>query len=214
MRILLLSVNSRTFFYDQLVVPFGLSCLGSYVQDRGYTIKGIEMNSPPEMIPERYLKVDRQLLDEITQYVPDLIAMSTYAENIHNVLFWAETIKGSLPETTILVGGNHASYIAEEILVKCPAVDAVVRFEGEIPFEQICRKIENNNKNFHDVPSITYRGNGTIVENQAIGLIPDLNILPPLNRDFFPVLQKQNSFKRLVNKGDTEIGRASCRERV
>jgi anaerobic magnesium-protoporphyrin IX monomethyl ester cyclase len=191
-KILLLSVNSQTFFYDQLVIPFGLASLGSYVQDDGHIIKGIEMNTPPEMIPHRYLNVDRRLLDEITQYAPDLVAMTTYAENIHNVLFWAEKIKQKLPETTIVVGGNHASYIAREILEKCPAVDVVVRFEGEVPFRQLCDKVEKDDKNYDDVPSITYRKNGEIVENELVELMPDLNVLPVLNRDFFASHRSSN----------------------
>jgi anaerobic magnesium-protoporphyrin IX monomethyl ester cyclase len=185
MKILLLSVNSQTFFYDQLVIPFGLVSLGSYVQGDGHIIKGMEMNASPEMMPARYLNVDGRLLGEITQYAPDLVAMTAYAENIHNVLFWAETIKQKLPEATIAVGGNHASYIAGEILGKCPAVDVVVRFEGEVPFRQLCEKVEKNDRNYDDVPSITYRKNGKVVENELVGLIPDLDALPPLNRDFF-----------------------------
>jgi hypothetical protein len=35
--------------------------------------------------------------------------------------------------------------------------------------------------------------------------VPPLKANDTLNRDFFPVLQKQHSFKRLVNKGDTEL---------
>ncbi len=185
MKILLLSVNSRTFFYSQVVIPFGLVSLGSYVQDGGHIIRGIEMNTPPEMISQRYLNIDRRLLDEIQQYDPDLVAMSTYAENIHNVLFWSETIKKSLPKTRIVLGGNHASYIAREILEKCSAVDIIVRFEGEVPFKELCNKIEKNDGNYDDIPSITYRKNGKICENEPIGLIDDLNSLPPLNRDFF-----------------------------
>jgi hypothetical protein len=53
--ILLLSVSSMSFFYDQLVIPFGLA---SYIENNEYNIKGINMNSPPERIMERYLKID------------------------------------------------------------------------------------------------------------------------------------------------------------
>jgi radical SAM superfamily enzyme YgiQ (UPF0313 family) len=185
MKVLLLSVNSETFFYSQVVIPFGLASLGSYVQQDGHIIKGIEMNSPPELIPGRYLNVDRRLLDEITRFSPDLVAMSVYAENVHNVMFWAETIKRALPETTVAAGGNHASYIAKEMLEKCLAIDVIVRFEGEIPFRQLCDRLEKNNKNYDDIPNITYRKNGNIIENEVAGLIPDLDTLPRINRDFF-----------------------------
>lgn len=185
MKILLLNVNSYSFFYGQLVIPFGLASLGSYVEDDGYTLKGIEMNSPPERIPMRYLNIDQELLKEITEYSPDIVAMSSYASNMYNILFWAEMIKKALPQVCIVVGGNHASYIAREILDKCPSIDIVARFEGEIPFKMICRSIHENNHDYSKIPNIVYRKDGGIVENGQIELIENIDLLPTLNRKYF-----------------------------
>ena len=185
MKILLLNINSYNFFYGQLVIPFGLASLGSYVEGEGYTIKGIDMNTPPERIPLRYLHLDEELLEEIKEYSPDLVAMSSYASNMHNILFWAEAVKMVLPKTCIVVGGNHASYIAGEVLEKCPAIDMVVRFEGEISFKMICGHIDKDNRNCSDIPNITYRKEKKVAENAQIGLIENLDLLPPLNRGYF-----------------------------
>lgn len=185
MKILLLNVNSYSFFYGQLVIPFGLASLSSYVEDEGYTVKGIEMNSPPERIPMRYLNVDQELLKEIIEYSPDIVAMSSYASNMYNILFWAEVIKKALPHVCIVVGGNHASYIAREILEKCPAIDVVAGFEGEIPFKMICKSIHENNHDYSGIPNIVYKNDGKIVENAQIGLIENIDLLPTLNRKYF-----------------------------
>ena len=184
-RILLLSVSSTSFFYEQLVIPFGLVSIGSYVDNPGYEIKGIEMNSPPHKIMHRYLKVDHEILDQIIGYNPDLIAMSTYATNMYNVMFWAEEIKRNVPESFIVVGGNHVSYMAKECLEKCRGIDAAVRFEGELPFKMLCEKLYNKDSDFSPVPSLSYRQNGKILENPQAELINDLNSLPILNRTFF-----------------------------
>ena len=193
MKILLLNVNSYSFFYGQLVIPFGLASLGSYVENEGYTIKGIEMNSPPERIPMRYLNVDQELLKEITEYSPDIVAMSSYASNMYNILFWAEVIKKALPQTCMVIGGNHASYIAREILEKCPAIDIVARFEGEIPFKMICRNIYENNHDHSKIPNIAYRKDGKNVENGQIGLIENIDLLPSLKRKYFENLKEKQS---------------------
>jgi len=185
LKILLLSVNSEAFFYDQLVIPFGLISLASYIDNNNTVIKGIEMNIPPNKILKRYLRIDNDLLQEIKDFSPNIVAMSTYASNIYNVLFWANILKTQLPNCFILVGGNHASYISEEILKKCPGIDIVVKFEGEIPFKMICEKIYNDNYDFLDVPNITYRLNGIIKQNPQIDLIKDLSNLPILNREYF-----------------------------
>lgn len=185
MKILLLSVNSNSFFYDQVVIPFGLISLGSYVENEDYEIKGIEMNTPPDKISKRYLKVDKDLIKEIKEFSPKIIAMSTYASNIYNVLFWAKTIKKELPNSFIVIGGNHASYIATECLKKCSGIDMIVRFEGEIPFKMICEKVKEKDYDFSSIPNITYRLNGKIKNNPQMDLIKDLSSLPNLNREFF-----------------------------
>ncbi len=199
LKVLLLSVNSDIFFYEQLVIPFGLISLGSYIDQDDYEIKGIEMNVPLNKITKRYLKVDKELLSTIEDFSPDIVAMSTYASNIYNVLFWANIIKKNLPNSLITIGGNHASYIAKECFKKCTGLDIVIRFEGEIPFKMICEKIKNKDYDFSEVPSITFRENGEIKENPQIGLIKDLSSLPLLNRDYF----KDNSkFKNKVYHAD------------
>ena len=185
MKILLLSVNSESFFYDQVVIPFGLISLASYVDKDNYEIKGIEMNSPPEKTLKRYLQIDDDLIEEITCFLPDIVAISTYASNMYNVLYWTKVIKRKLPNCFIIIGGNHASYIAKECIKKCPELDIVVRFEGEIPFQMICEEIEKKTYNFSKIPNVTYRENGVIKENPQTDLIKDLNSLPNLKRNYF-----------------------------
>jgi len=193
MKLLLLNVNAYSFFYGQLVIPFGLASLGTYVEGKGYTIKGIDMNTPPERIPLRYLHLDEELLGEIEKFSPDMVAMSSYASNMHNILFWAEDVKRALPHTCVVVGGNHASYIAREVLEKCHAIDIVVRFEGEIPFKMICERIDEDNRNYSDIPNITYRKGNKVAENAQIGLIKNLNALPPLNREYFETAKEKEN---------------------
>jgi len=185
LNILLLSVNSTSFFYDQIVIPFGLVSIASYVDNPNYDIKGIELNQPPKKIMQRYLKVDNDILDQIKDFRPDIVAMSTYASNMHNVAFWANTIKDHLPQTFVVVGGNHVSYIAEECLQKSKGIDGVIRFEGEIPFKKLCENLCNKTNDLSDVPNLTYRSNGRIIENHEADLIDDLKLLPVLKRTYF-----------------------------
>jgi anaerobic magnesium-protoporphyrin IX monomethyl ester cyclase len=185
-RILLLSVSSTSFFYEQVVIPFGLVSLASFVDRPEYQIRGIEFNWPPEKIRQRYLKIDDELLNQIVEYKPHVVAMSTYASNMYNVLFWADAIKQKLPKCFVVIGGNHASYIAKETLTKCPSVDAVVRFEGEIPFKKLCEKLSAGNSDFSDVPNLTYRRGSEILENSENVLLENIESLPIIKRGYFP----------------------------
>ncbi|MBU1196101.1 MAG: B12-binding domain-containing radical SAM protein [Proteobacteria bacterium] len=184
-RLLLLSVSSTSFFYEQLVLPFGLVSLGSYVDGPDYEIKGIEMNRPAHKVLQRYLNVDEEVMSRIVDFSPDIVAMSTYSSNMYNVLFWTKTIKQRLPDAFIVIGGNHASYMAQESLEYCSGLDAVIKFEGEIPFKALCEKIASGSRDFSDVPNMVYRDNGRIVENEYITYMRDLDSLPILNRSYF-----------------------------
>ncbi|MBN1788086.1 MAG: radical SAM protein [Sedimentisphaerales bacterium] len=192
-KILLLSVSSTSFFYDQVVIPFGLVSLASFVDYPDYQIKGIELNWPAEKIMQRYLKVDDEVMQQILDFSPDMVAMSTYASNMYNCLFWADAIKRKLPNCFIVAGGNHVSYIAKECLSKCDGIDAVVRFEGEIPFKMLCEKRLTGNTDFEDVPNLTWRKNGEIVENQKTILLDSLESLPIINRTYFSSQQTSKS---------------------
>lgn len=196
LKILLLNVSSTSFSYEQLVIPFGLDSLGSYIDNPVYEIRGIELNYPPQKIMQRYLKVDNDILHQITDFAPDVVAMSTYASNIYNVMFWADIIKQNFPVAFIVVGGNHVSYIAKECLSKCKGIDAAIRFEGEIPFKMLCEKLYTNTNDFSEVPGMVYRFGVELVENPQTALMKDLNSLPTLNRTFF---SDQNSQEKLTH---------------
>jgi len=196
LKILFLSISSTSFFYEQLVIPFGLVSLGSYIDGTDYEIKGIECNSPPGKIMERYLRVDNEILKKILDFDPDVVAMSTYASNMYNVLFWANAVKERLPGTFIVIGGNHASYIAKECLEKCKSLDAVGRFEGEIAFKMLCEKLSKKNYDFSNIPNLTYRDGNTIVENATTTCLESLDLLPILNRTFF---DEQNTAGNLTH---------------
>ena len=204
-RILLLSVSSTSFFYEQVVIPFGLVSLASFIDCPNYEIKGIELNWPAERILQRYLKVDDEILKQILDFSPNMVAMSTYASNMYNCLFWADVIKQKLPYCFVVVGGNHVSYIAGECLSKCESIDAVVRFEGEIPFKMLCEKCSREDFEFGDVPNLVWRKNGETIENQKMILLDNIESLPIINRTYFTSQQTD----KLLTHADV-VGARGC----
>jgi len=204
-RVLLLSVSSTSFFYEQVVIPFGLASLASFIDCPDYQIKGIELNWPAEKVLQRYLKIDDDILKQILDFSPNMVAMSTYASNMYNCLFWADVIKQKLPNCFVVVGGNHVSYIAGECLSKCRAVDAVVKFEGEIPFKMLCEKCYRNDFDFSDVPNLVWRKNGEIIENPKTVFLDNIELLPIINRTYFVSQQAD----RLLTHADV-IGARGC----
>jgi radical SAM superfamily enzyme YgiQ (UPF0313 family) len=204
-RILLLSVSSTSFFYEQVVIPFGLVSLASFIDCPDYQIEGIELNQPAEKILQRYLKADGEILKQIADFSPNMVAMSTYASNMYNVMFWADVIKQKLPNCFVVTGGNHVSYMAEECLSKCKAIDAVVRFEGEIPFKMLCEKCRKKDFEFGDIPNLTWRKDGKIIENQKTVFLDSIESLPIINRTYFASQQTD----KLLTHADV-VGARGC----
>lgn len=193
MKILLLSVSSETFFYSQVVYPFGLASIGTYANADGHTVYGIEMNQPWHKIPDRYMKTDHNILSQILMYSPQILAISTYSSNIHNAFYWSRILKEHLPVLKVVFGGNHASYLADEILTTHSEVDFVIRFEGEHSFKELCKQLSTFQPDFSKVPNLSYRTGKSIKHNNLADLIKNLDTLPLLKRDFFGQQDERNS---------------------
>lgn len=103
------------------------------------------------------------------------IGLTCYTENRFQCYDLATEFKRVYPNTRIIVGGPHASLFPEAILKGVPAIDMVVRFEGE---ETLLKILEDND--LHSIAGLTFRDNGEIVNN------PDRKPMEDLCRTDFP----------------------------
>ncbi|MBU1130727.1 B12-binding domain-containing radical SAM protein [Patescibacteria group bacterium] len=84
----------------------------------------------------------------------------------------------------ITVGGTYPTLNTEEILHRFPAIDSVVRVEGELTTYELLRAVNNEIK-MDDVNGLTFRQNDQIVNNPPRPLVVNLDDLPfPIRDDF------------------------------
>jgi radical SAM superfamily enzyme YgiQ (UPF0313 family) len=76
----------------------------------------------------------------------------------------------------ITVGGHFATFEYENILREAPAIDSVVRHEGEIPFTMLCEAVQDG-KEVAGIPGIIVRDNSGVVVGEAHHP-PKLDALP------------------------------------
>jgi pyruvate-formate lyase-activating enzyme len=108
---------------------------------------------------------------------PDLVGFMTECDSYHHVLQIAEQIKTQNPSCYIVLGGPHASAVANETLAVAPYIDAIVRGEGEISFPRLVLNVAGHE--YDNIPGvIRRRPNGEIVDGGAAQLIDDLDQLP------------------------------------
>jgi radical SAM superfamily enzyme YgiQ (UPF0313 family) len=113
----------------------------------------------------------------VKSYQPDVVGITAQATPaIYDVYTTAQDVKEIDPSIHIVLGGAHATFLDTDILNDCPAVDFVIRGEGEMAMIDLLRGIEKGELN--QVKSLTYRENGTIIRNPLRKPISDLDELP------------------------------------
>lgn len=101
-----------------------------------------------------------ELERKILKFKPDLVGITVYLTAVINECFKiAKIIKQIDPKITVVFGGRHPTFEAEQIL-KSNEVDIIVRGEGELTFKELI--IKGNPQN---IEGISYRANGIIVHN-------------------------------------------------
>jgi anaerobic magnesium-protoporphyrin IX monomethyl ester cyclase len=124
MKILLTTLHAK-YSHASLALP----CLAAYcrdIPDVDITIREWTVNEPRE-----------HLLRLVMAEQADLIAFSCYIWNIEQTLKIVSDIKMIAPETTIVLGGPEASFGIFDLMHGNPAVDFVIKGEGEEVFRRL-----------------------------------------------------------------------------
>lgn len=101
----------------------------------------------------------------------------------------AERIKEASPETTIIYGGPHASFTAEDSLLHVPSFDIVVHGEGEHTCIDLVEWVAAGGQlaNLSKIPGISFRKNGSVERTAPRTPIADLDSLGDPARDLVPL---------------------------
>ena len=129
-------------------------------------------------------------VDEAVQWVetenPDILGFSTLTSSGQTAARISTKVKKKNPNVTTVFGNHHATFNAERILNKYPAVDIVVRGEGEKTIVELVNCLENGG-DLKKVRGINFRNGGKIVATPDQLLIKDLDSLPFPDRKLLDV---------------------------
>jgi anaerobic magnesium-protoporphyrin IX monomethyl ester cyclase len=92
-----------------------------------------------------------------------LCGVSCLIPQVGSGLEFSRFVKSVDPNISTVWGGWHSSIYAEQ-MVADPAVDFVVRGEGEATLLQLCQRLQNGDS-VQDLEGITYKVNGRTIEN-------------------------------------------------
>jgi tRNA A37 methylthiotransferase MiaB len=160
----------------QTFAPMGLLSLAAAAENVGE----VQIADVNKAINIGRLSLSEAFYDEAAAWLlqsdPHLVGFMTEADSYHHVLRVCHAIKSLEPGVATLLGGPHASAVAEETLQAFPAVDFVIRGEGEVALPQLVHAFSGCR--WGDIGNLTYRDDGVVVSTPSLPLILDLDTLP------------------------------------
>ncbi len=169
MKILLAYQSGLTHRKDPYInlVPTGLCYLHACLREAGYDSILANFSAWPTS----------RIKQELLNHEPDVIGISQWTHNRHISLELARVCRDLLPDSTIVMGGGHATFSYEDILIEDSPVDAVIRGEAELTLLELVARISSNTE-WHSVDGMAFRCNGTVIVTPPRKSLEDLDRLP------------------------------------
>ncbi len=172
MNVLLINpkVSSALQAAKTIYPPLGLLYVAAVLRDGGHDVRVMDMSIEEEEKPD------------FSSF--DLVGLSGTTTQIGDSLAFAREAKAA--GKTVVMGGPHSSFMAEELL-STGWVDYIVRGEGELTALELVNRLEGEGKNFDPgkVLGISWRDaeTGQVVANPPRPFIRELDGLPLPARD-------------------------------
>lgn len=169
MRILLAYQSGLPHRNDPYIslVPTGLCYLHACLREAGYDSLLANFSAWP------ISRVKKELLT----FRPDVIGISQWTHNRHISLELARICRSLLPGSTIVMGGGHATFCYEDILVEDSPVDAVILGEAESTLLELVARISAGTQ-WQSIAGVAFRCNGAITATPPRKSLDDLDRLP------------------------------------
>jgi len=147
--------------------PIGLALIAAVLEQKGYRVTLLDANilglKPKNLIP---LVVEA-----------DVVGLTAITPTIGSVINIAHRLKQYKPSLTIILGGIHATLFPEETLAKAPAIDFIVKGEGEETIVEVLHALENGLP-LDKIAGICYRSDGQIIDTASRSGSVNLDSLP------------------------------------
>ncbi len=139
---------------DALQVPIGLYYLASVLLDQGW-ISGILNLAPAGPANPSVKGSAKKALDLFTQSIvreqPDIIGFSVTSPTRINAMACADKARQLLPDSLIVFGGPGATFMADFLFDACPALDVIVKGEGEISTAKLVNAAKKTKNRFDTI---------------------------------------------------------------
>lgn len=145
--------------------PFGLLCIGGPLIDAGHDVTLVNADLGPMPFA--------MILAKVINSRPDAILIGhSGSSSVHpTVARIAPALRALLPNVLIIYGGVYPTYHWREVLNAVPAIDLIVRGEGEATTPKLMASLDNPKA----INGIAYRRDGVPHATAPAPMIADLN---------------------------------------
>ncbi|MFP4476932.1 MAG: B12-binding domain-containing radical SAM protein [Desulfatibacillaceae bacterium] len=173
----------------------GIEQLSAVLKQRGHRVRLFYDGSPfssnvglnsellARFLDEDEAAMKRRILDGLAADPPDAVAFSCVTATWPWSADMARRIKSRLG-LPVIFGGAHPSAVPERVMEN-PAVDVVVRGEGEWALAELLESLSNGAFPDHAIPNTVFRQGAGLRMNPCRPYIADLDSLPYPDKDLF-----------------------------
>jgi radical SAM superfamily enzyme YgiQ (UPF0313 family) len=163
---LLLYSAPKSGFGDEWMtfLPIGLGFLQAMLASRGFPCRLANLSGKGRKEILAYLRGQR----------PQVIGVSMFTFNRKRSCDLLQLAREACPEALLLAGGPHPTHLAGEVFEDCPALDAIVKGEGELPLLGILERLETSGADgWRSAPGLILRQG----ETASVAPLEDLDIM-------------------------------------
>lgn len=157
--------------------PLGLLYIAAVLEQAGFPVEFYDLAVMPE--------TKEDILTRVENTERPLVGLTVSTLACNNAVQLSQKIKEKNPQTTIIMGGPHVTFRAEETL-SSGVVDVIVRREGEHTAVELVKALHQHS-NIGSIEGITYKENGNSVSTPDRPFIKALDTLPFPSRHLAPL---------------------------
>ncbi len=150
----------ETFQEDFTNPPLGLLYLAGTLREHGVDVK----------IVDACLLGWDVIIPTLKEYQPDIVGITSLTPGRKKAIQVAEMAKEADSRILVVMGGAHPTIMYKQILENYPAVDVIVRGEGEFTLLEIAQ-----GKPWPEIDGICYRSSSGIIKNKDRKFVENLD---------------------------------------
>ena len=195
MKVGLVQINND--LANQCYFPYSVGLLQAYLTAHSKRASELDFLSP---VFTR-LPVDTAINQLMSA---DIVLCSIYVWNERLTLAIAKKLKELKPTIKFIFGGPQVPDKSERWMLDNPFVDIAVHGEGEVILKELVDRLESD---WYNVPSISFRREGKIVQNVKGPRLKDINVIPsPYLTGVFERLMEQHKDTQWVAVWESNRG--------